>query len=506
MKRFPGRFSRLAQLIPVLALAVLLPEGVTAEPVETKIIPTGGGFAARCGTGSAISNGFGLIGAQAADIGAGDTGAIFVIDLATGTQVRTLAPAPAVSHTFLGCSVAACGDLVIGGAQLDDTAGTNAGAAYIFDFTDGTQLHRLTASNAEDQANLGVSVDICESYAIAGAYKATPHGSYSGSAYLYDVTTGEELFAFDAADGGSGDWYGRSVAVSEQYAVVGAPTWDGPGYSPSCGAVYVYDVVTRELLHQLTADDLSAEDRFGFALDIEGDRLAVGSYWDGDTGDEGSVYIFDLISGDQLARVEAQPIIGGGDNLGTSVALHGNHVLAGATQQTYGTELRGFACLFDWTTGAELLRLEASDGHNDDEFGQSVAFDGNRALIGADMDDSGGINYGSAYIYQPIQDMSAVEEGMLPSAGLVLDNYPNPFNPRTEFNLSLPTGLAVDLDIFDVSGRRVRRLLRGASSSTGMKVVWDGRNDSGLQLPSGTYFCRAEAGVLRSVRKVMLLK
>jgi len=478
-----------------------------AAPVETRIQAADTGFADRFGTGAAIANGFGIVGAQAQNAGASDTGALYVFDLATGAEVRKLAPSPAVSHTFLGCAVAVSGDLVIGGALLDDTAATNAGAAYIFDFTDGTQLHRLTASNAVAEANLGVSVDICASYAMAGAYKATPHGSYSGAAYLYDVATGAELFAFDAADGGSGDWYGRAVAVSEQYAVVGAPCWDGPGgTNESCGAVYVYDVETHEQIRLITADDMYGGDRFGFALDIEGDRLAVGSYWDGEDGDAGSVYIFDLTTGEQLAHLTAQPVIGGGDNLGSSVALHGNRVLAGATQQTYGTELHGFACLFDWTTGVEVLRMAASDGANDDDFGVSVAFDGAFALIGADMDDTGGTNAGSAYIYQPIETGTAVGDGPIPPGRLALSSHPNPFNPCTEIELALDAALAVDLDIYDVSGRCVRRLLRAETVAEDRSVAWDGRDDDGVRLPSGTYVCVAEAGGLRTVRKVTIAK
>lgn len=506
MKQGPWPASRCIQLILAVLLSSSLAGVVVAEPVEIKIQPTSPGFAARIGTGAAISNGYGLVGAQGADIGAGDSGAVFVVDLMTGLEVRRLAPVPAVGSSFLGCSVAAYGDLVIGGAQLDDTEANNAGAAYIFDFTDGTQLHRLTASNAEADANLGVSVDICASYAMAGAYKATPHGSYSGAAYLYDADTGEELFAFVADDGSSYDWYGRSVAVSEQYAVVGAPCWDGPGYNDSCGAVYVYDVVTGEEIHQLTADDMTQGDRFGFALDIEGDRLAVGSYWAGAEDDAGAAYVFDLVTGDQLSKMTAQPVIGGGDNLGESVALHGDYVLAGATQQTYGTELPGFACLFDWTTGVEMLRLSASDGQNDDEFGVAVAFDGDCALIGADLADPGGINSGTAYLYRPIVIATAVEDGTMLPKPLALHAHPNPFNPSLEIRLTTPVGLAVDLDIMDVSGRRVRRLLWGASDMGAKNVIWDGRDDAGLALPSGIYFCDVRAGGLRAVRKVTMVR
>jgi len=68
---------------------------------------------------------------------------------------------------------------------------------------------------------------------------------------------------------------------------------------------------------------------------------------------------------------------------------------------------------------------------------------------------------------------------------------PNPFNPRTSLAFSLAAPARVDLEIFDVAGRPVRRLLSGADYAAGTHAVtWDGRGDGGRSLPSGVYFCR----------------
>lgn len=511
MNRRARRLRRNRSFLDAIALLMVLAAPATADPSEVRIQPSNIGLGDRFGSGTAIAGQHAVVGAQAANGGGGDSGAVFVFDLATGVELRQILGDAPQAGAFLGCAVAAHGDLIIAGALRHDDVYEDSGAAFVFDAADGSQIHRFVASDAEEDAWFGVGVDICQSYAMVGAYRATPHGSYSGAAYVYDLATGEELLALQAADGGAGDWYGRAVAVSEQYAVVGAPCWDGIQYVNSgCGAVYVYDVATGELLHRLTTVDQGMDDRFGFALDIEGNHLAVGAYWDDNVGgsDAGAVYVFDLQSGEQLAELIAQPNEGAGDNLGSSVALNGNFVLAGATQQTYGTELEGFACLFDWTSGEEVLRLEASDGALGDAFGVSAAFDGEAALVGADRDDTGGINAGSAYIYQSLDIATGAPGTAAVLPGLLsLRSHPNPFNPRTEISLDLPVGTEVSLSIHDTSGRLVRRLLTNRSVPSGtLRTTWDGNDATGRRVPSGTYLCSAEAGGLRAVGKLTLTK
>ncbi len=84
---------------------------------------------------------------------------------------------------------------------------------------------------------------------------------------------------------------------------------------------------------------------------------------------------------------------------------------------------------------------------------------------------------------------------------------PNPFNPRTAIRFDLPEPARVDLEIFDVAGRVVRRLLRDDSRpSGGHTAVWNGRDDAGRQVAAGVYFCRLRAGAFRQTRSMTLLK
>lgn len=95
----------------------------------------------------------------------------------------------------------------------------------------------------------------------------------------------------------------------------------------------------------------------------------------------------------------------------------------------------------------------------------------------------------------------------LPSLPLALrQNRPNPFNPSTEITFSLPGPSTVAIDIYDVSGKRVRRLLDGHRPAGLHSVVWDGLGDDGAQAASGVYFYRLTAGRRTLSRKMVLLR
>ncbi|GAB4377033.1 MAG: hypothetical protein Kow0042_24130 [Calditrichia bacterium] len=69
-------------------------------------------------------------------------------------------------------------------------------------------------------------------------------------------------------------------------------------------------------------------------------------------------------------------------------------------------------------------------------------------------------------------------------------NYPNPFNPETRISFTLPAPAVISLDIFDVSGKHIRRLFSGRLNDGIHSIVWNGRNQFGESMPSGVYFYR----------------
>ncbi len=124
-----------------------------------------------------------------------------------------------------------------------------------------------------------------------------------------------------------------------------------------------------------------------------------------------------------------------------------------------------------------------------------------------------GVNYARKSVGDILERIFDIQHGYLPDA--VPDtplftqfhgNYPNPFNPSTAFRFSLAEPGRVSLAIYDVSGRRVRKLIEGALPTGEHEIVWDGRDDRGGKSASGVYFSRFIAGDVFAERKLVMLK
>ena len=96
----------------------------------------------------------------------------------------------------------------------------------------------------------------------------------------------------------------------------------------------------------------------------------------------------------------------------------------------------------------------------------------------------------------------------LPLAGYALyPCYPNPFNPATTISYDLPDQVNVDLNVYDVAGKLVRKLISAQSTGAGRhEVVWNGRDETGRVVPAGVYFYRLDAGRYSETRRMALVK
>jgi len=98
------------------------------------------------------------------------------------------------------------------------------------------------------------------------------------------------------------------------------------------------------------------------------------------------------------------------------------------------------------------------------------------------------------------------EEGQLPASYTLAQNYPNPFNPSTEIEFSLPTAGHVTLEVFNILGQNVRRLVDQKLSAGVHRVTFDSRTDRNQPLASGIYLYRLTSGDFTQSRKMILLK
>ncbi|MFZ4764994.1 MAG: choice-of-anchor D domain-containing protein, partial [Roseimicrobium sp.] len=235
---------------------------------------------------------------------------------------------------------------------------------------------------------------------------------------------------FKASNAGAGDEFGTVVAVSGDTMVVGAPAEDSNGTQAdnsvaSSGAAYVFvrqgGIWTQQAY--LKAHNAAANDRFGYSVAISGDTIVVGANGeDGSASGSGAAYVFVRTGSSwaQQAYLKASNP-GSGDGFGASVAIAGQTIVVGAAlEDSNGTSEAddsssnaGAAYVFVrsgslWTQQGYLKASNAGEG---DQFGASVAIDGESLVIGAPQEDSSATgvsgdqnsasaaNSGAAYVF-----------------------------------------------------------------------------------------------------------
>ena len=145
------------------------------------------------------------------------------------------------------------------------------------------------------------------------------------------------------------------------------------------------------------------------------------------------------------------------------------------------------------------------DGTNQPTFGYDPV-DNGRAW---DFDGNGWSSWTETYFMRAtIQTVTSVAEinTQIPDKFEVSQNYPNPFNPSTKFRYSLPEGRTVKVVVYDLNGRRVAELVNNYQNAGSYEVTWNGKNDSGVQVASGTYIYSIQAGNFTQTKKMVLLK
>ena len=304
-----------------------------------------------------------------------------------------------------GFSTAVSGDYAIIGSYGDSAA---KGAAYIFFRTGGnwTLQQRLIADDGAFNDFFGYSVDISGDYAIVGAYNRGNGGNCCvGAAYIFfrSGSTWAQQSELTASDGATADNFGLSVAVSTDYAIVGSP-YDGIGANLQQGSAYVFirNGTLWTQLQKLTATDGAAGDNFGNDVAISGTTAIVGapSHQVGANPHQGEAYIFSK-SGSLWSQQQILASADGGISklFGYSVAISGNYSVVGASGDA---SAQGAAYVFfkNGATWGQQVKLTASDGAPSDNFGLSVATTGDYVLVGSPFDDITYSNQGGAYLYK----------------------------------------------------------------------------------------------------------
>ena len=371
-----------------------------------KILADDGAAGEHFGYSSAMSGSTAIVGAHLDEDNGLNSGSAYLFDSTTGRQIAKLLANDGVAGDHFGWSVAIIGRTVIVGAVFDGDGGNFfAGSAYLFDTITGQQIAKLLPKDGVFNDYFGWSVGVSGNIAIVGAPFENDNGAEAGSAYLFDTTIGGQIAKLLANDGDSFDNFGISVAISgppgKEIAIVGAHQDDDNG--TSSGSAYLFDATTGRQIVKLLANDGAKYDHFGRSVAIDGGVAIVGADGDDDNGtDSGSAYLFDTTTGRQVAKL--LPSNGAAlDHFGRSVAICNETAVVGAYADDDNGGNSDSAYLFDITTGQQIVKLLSNDGAAGDEFGRSVAISGapgqEVALVGAWRDDDNGFDTGSAYFF-----------------------------------------------------------------------------------------------------------
>ena len=295
------------------------------------------------------------------------------------------------SDPRFGSSLALDGNRAIFGAGLKNGVAQSSGGAYIFEQNASgawIEVANLTQSDPVIFDHFGSSVAISGDYAIVGAYRK---GNFTGAAYIFERSAGgtwSEVAKLEASDKEVEDSFGGVVAIDGNCAMVGAA--DEATGGAYAGAVYVFErnaAGTWGQVAKIQPSTNQALANFGNDISMSGKRALIGAWSENNA--VGAAYIFERGAGgtwSETARIQVssqtpEP------RFGVSVSLDGDRAVIGAQNTNVGAKFQvGTAYVFERDangTWSETATLQHSDRLGADFFGRVVAVSGERALIGA---------------------------------------------------------------------------------------------------------------------------
>jgi len=346
--------------------------------------------------------------------------ALVIVALTSNAQnwneIAKIAASDRGNTDYFGREVAISGDYAIIGSPFkdDDKIGKNTGAVYIFKSVsdEWVETQKLVASDRAIDDNFGICVAINGDYAFVGAWQEDEDASGSnklsnaGSVYVFKNTDGTwvEIQKLVASDRSAGDYFGVSIALNNQFAIIGAYREDhdalGGNSLIESGSAYVFENINGSWIEvqKLVASDRGREDWFGTTISISDEYVIISA--DKEDEDEdgantldfaGSAYIFKYNNG---SFTEEAKLVASdrdeGDYFGSQVSISGDYAIVAAYREDEDVNGQntmnsaGSVYVFKNTNGnwEEVQKLTASDRKSGGYFGYAVSISGDYALIG----------------------------------------------------------------------------------------------------------------------------
>ena len=358
-----------------------VPAAAAAELREQRLTASDGAPFDHLGFSVAAGEDVIVAGARFADGAGVDAGAAYVFrrDAAGGwgEEARLVAD-DAVEHDRFGNAVGIDGDTLVVGAHAHHELGRKAGAVYVFRSRRGSwrQEARLAVPGS---LRFGHAVAVSGDRIVVGA-PGDPVGDLpAGAAYVFrrQGSSWRQEARLTAGDAEARDLFGAAVAVSGGLVAVGAPADDDQGSMTGAAYVFRHQGGRWRQEAKLLAEDAAALGEFGKAIALDGETVVAGAEGAGDVGKfAGAAYVFGRRGGGwrqeaKLLAADRKPA----DRFGNAVAVHRDTIAVGAHFADAAGEGSGTAYLFRRADGQwrEAAKLVPAGGTAGEEFGNAVA-------------------------------------------------------------------------------------------------------------------------------------
>ena len=378
------------------------------------------------------------VGSELSDADALNSGNVYVFNLDSGTPgqpVHSLANPVPQDHGYFGTSVSISGTFLTVGAYRNDGAVVNGGACYVFDLAGSTPtvpLLSLSKPSWDEDDSLGNSVAMAGNKILAGAWRDDTGELDSGISYVYDLDAeipASPVMVLDSPRRDSVDRFGTAVAIAGDLVAVGSP--DSDSGSTRAGRVSIHDLASSKpsaTLAFLENPNPAINDAFGSAVAISDTWIIVGAPGD-DTGaaNSGCVYVYDFSEGvpESPMLVIPNPSPEAGEAFGAVIAASGSRIAVGVALDDTGAADSGCVHLYDLASpdpASPVATILNPDPVADDRFGAAVALSSSGLLVGAPKDDSGASNSGTAYYYDLSTSIPAIPSLTFPNPGPAADD------------------------------------------------------------------------------------
>jgi hypothetical protein len=383
--------------LSVAMLSLLWQPAASAQTTERRLFPPAMMPEERANR-VAIGAGRVALGSPAARNAQGvPTGAVYLFDERTGRALPPIYPPGGAADDRFGAAIAISGTRIAVGAPGVDLGGqVNGGAVYVFELTTGHLVQQLGAGLFFTNEQAGMAVAMEGDTVIIGAPLADfGSGSASGVAVVWQVGLPYSSGILRHPAGEANDLLGYAVAVQGGLIAVSAVK-DRLGVVSAAGSVQLYDAATLAHLASVSDPAAVAGDNLGGSLALDGTLLVAGSAVAG--GGRGKVVTWNVDVPSRphfLARVEG---VAAEEALGASVAAQQGLIAVGSSgRYGQGTVRWMNRMLVEVMPQTQPLGLQAGD-----EFGRSVALNGNTLVAVAPGDDTALINAGAVWSVGPI--------------------------------------------------------------------------------------------------------